>query len=375
MDMPSPPTGHPDPWPACGWRDLQRGPEGWLQPSPAWWQRWLQRPELQPPAEACAAERVLYQRLRLDPLRPVRAHELEAIGDADARENWQHWLHFRDALQAAGTLQAWYLQLMRRGHIDVPPLFVDLVVQAIVRQLLEGVDDAFEWRAAELLFRTQRVTRQDGAVLAGDRDTLDLLNETGGYGELGRLLAQAQAPLRRVEMRVLTPDNTAAHLASACADPPRFDTLLDLRHEMTQDLGHGVQFRLARAHSGLKGLSRVLERWTAHLLGVAVHIEPASRIADERWRWHIGLDTGSSALLNDLYAGEEVAPERLQTLVSLFRLRLDNPAEMRADLRQREASSAAERATPIYLGLAMNAEGVLRLKPQNLLLNLPLAQD
>jgi len=28
---------------------------------------------------------------------------------------------------------------------------------------------------------------------------------------------------------------------------------------------------------------------------------------------------------------------------------------------------------PVYLGLAMNADGVLRLKPQNLLLNLPLA--
>ena len=28
---------------------------------------------------------------------------------------------------------------------------------------------------------------------------------------------------------------------------------------------------------------------------------------------------------------------------------------------------------PVYLGLAMNAQSVLRVKPQNLLLNLPLA--
>jgi hypothetical protein len=28
---------------------------------------------------------------------------------------------------------------------------------------------------------------------------------------------------------------------------------------------------------------------------------------------------------------------------------------------------------PVYLGLAMNAQGLLKLKPQNLLLNLPLA--
>ena len=367
-------TANPDPWPGCGWHDLRATAEGWLQPTPAWWQRWLQRPELQPPDEACAAERGLVHRLMLDPLRPVATHELKAIADADARENWQHWLTFRDAVQAAGTLQAWYLQLMRSGRITVPPLFIDLVVQAIVRQLLEGVADAFEWRAAELLFRTQRITLQEGAVLAGDRETLDLLNETGGFGELGRLLAQAQAPLRRVQMRVLTPDNQAEHLAAACADPPRFDTLLDLRHEVTQDLGHGVQFKLARAQSGLKGLSRVLERWTAHLLGVLVHIEPVSRIDDERWRWHVGLDVNATALLNDLYAGQEVPPERLKWLVSLFRLRFVNPAEMRADLRQREGASAGERVTPVYLGLAMNAEGLLRLKPQNLLLNLPLAE-
>jgi hypothetical protein len=29
---------------------------------------------------------------------------------------------------------------------------------------------------------------------------------------------------------------------------------------------------------------------------------------------------------------------------------------------------------PVYLGLAMNAEGLVKLKPQNLLLNLPLAR-
>ena len=28
---------------------------------------------------------------------------------------------------------------------------------------------------------------------------------------------------------------------------------------------------------------------------------------------------------------------------------------------------------PVYLGLAMNEQGLLKLKPQNLLLNLPLA--
>ena len=39
------------------------------------------------------------------------------------------------------------------------------------------------------------------------------------------------------------------------------------------------------------------------------------------------------------------------------------PAEMRTDVAGK----------PVYLGLAMAADGTLRVKPQNLLLNLPLA--
>jgi hypothetical protein len=53
----------------------------------------------------------------------------------------------------------------------------------------------------------------------------------------------------------------------------------------------------------------------------------------------------------------------MQRLISLFRLEFADPAEMSADLAGR----------PVHLGLAMDASGLLRLKPQNLLLNLPLA--
>ncbi len=335
---------------------------------PAWWLRWLQRPELAPPEEACAAERALHDRLRGNPLRAVAPRELSAIADADARENWQHWLRFRDAVHSAGSLERWYVQLMLSGQVDLPPLFIDISVQCIVRGLLDDVADAYVWRAAELLFRAQRIRLQDGAVLSGDRDTLDLLNETGGFGELGRLLAQAQAPLRSMQLRVLSADSAVDYWASACAPAARFDTLLDLRHELTQELGHGLQFKLSKAQSGLKGLSHVLERWVLHLLGVRVKIRPESRIQDERWRWHIGLDAQATALLNDLYDGHEVDEARQRRLISLFRLDFDNSADMRADLRR-------DGPTPIYLGLAMASDGTLKLKPQNLLLNLPLAGD
>jgi hypothetical protein len=94
-----------------------------------------------------------------------------------------------------------------------------------------------------------------------------------------------------------------------------------------------------------------------------VKIRPLQRIDDPAWRWHIGLDVESMALLNDLYEDRTVEPARLERLVSLFRLDFDNPADMRADVA----------GYPVYLGMATSADGVLKLKPQNLLLNLPLA--
>ncbi|MGL6111214.1 MAG: DUF6352 family protein, partial [Rubrivivax sp.] len=276
-----------------------------------------------------------------------------------ARRNYTLFLRFRDALQGAGSLEAWYLGLMRSGNIDTPPLFVDWVVQAIVRQLLDDSNDAVEARAGEMLFRTQRLSAQDGQWLAGDAAVLDLLNDNAGFGEIGRLLTQMGAPLRGTTLRVLSDDNRVDYWSA----DTRHDFLLDLSHETTQDLGHGLAFKLTRARSGLKGLSQVLQKWVAHLLGVKVRITPESRIDDPAWRWHIGLDVEASSMLDDLYRARTVAPERLARLISLFRLDFDNPAEMRSDVAGR----------PAYLGLAMTAQGLLKLKPQNLLLNLPLA--
>jgi hypothetical protein len=96
-----------------------------------------------------------------------------------------------------------------------------------------------------------------------------------------------------------------------------------------------------------------------------VHIQPLRKVDDAQWRWHLGLDAESSLLLDDLYRGQEVEPERLRRLVSLFRLDFDDAAEMRVDVAGR----------PVYLGLMGTADQILRLKPQNLLLNLPLADS
>ena len=348
-----------DLWPASGFIHLESTTRGWLRPTDAYLRSFLAMPELAVVEESCAAEIALHEMLIATPSRPVVQVELEALQDADARSNYAMFLGFRDALLAAGTLEAYYLGLMRGGGIAIPPLFVDRIVQAIVRQLQSDCGDAFEARAAEMLFRPQRLSLTDGRMLSADRDVVDMLHETAGLGDIGRLLLQDSASMPAVHMQVLTLDNAPEYWPKS----DRHTFLLDLTHEVANDLGHGLRLTMTRAHSGLKALARVLEKWTAHLLGVKVSITPLQKIADDAWRWHVGLDVESMALLNDLYEDRPVDAERMQRLISLFRLDFSNPAEMRADLAGK----------PVYLGLAMTADHTLKLKPQNLLLNLPLA--
>ena len=342
-----------------------RDGRGWLVPTPAYLAAFLGRPELAPVPESCPAELALHAALRADPARIVTAAELQAMQDADVRESYGHFLRFRDGLLAAGTLEAYYQSLFSapgsggRGGVAIPPLFVDLLAQAITRNLLDGSNDAYEVRAGEMLYRSQRISTQDGQVLSGDRDVLDMLSETGGLGDFGRFLAEAKAPLPSLNLQVLGDDNAHDYFRQ----PERYGYLLDLTHEVSNDLSHGLVLTMTRARSGLNALARVLQRWVRHFLGVSVSIRPLQKIDDEAWRWHVGLDAEASALLNDLYEGAAVEPARLQRLVSLFRLDFANPQEMRADVAGK----------PVYLGLMMNADGVLKLKPQNLLLNLPLA--
>ena len=351
-------------WTACGHQHLIRNVHGWMQPTPDYWRLWLQRPELALVPESCAAERRLHQALMEAPNRAVTPAELSAIAEEDARENHALFLRFRDEVESAGSLESAYLGWLRSGNIQLPPLFIDLVVQAIVCNVLGGVEDAWLWRAAELLFRRQRITVQDGRVLAGDSDTLDSLQDTGGLGEMGRLLRQAGAALQPVEVRVLHADNAAQYFAQR-EGLGRYAFLLDMTHEIQNKLPHGLVLSMVNARSGLKALAKVLALWVRHFLGVAVQVEPVQKVDDPAWRWHVGLDVTATALLNDLYQGRPLDAARQQQLISLFTLRFEEPQDMRADVRGK----------PVYLGLAMDAQGLLRLKPQNLLLNLPLAHE
>lgn len=328
-------------WASSGFTLLERRDEG-VAATPAWLARFTERPELEPPAEALAGERALHARLAADPLAPVPAGALGRVEDADARENWGEFLRFRDRVVSFPTLEACYLDLFRRPAVDLAPPFVDALAQAIVRGILEGTGDAWLCRAAEMLFRRQRVSTEGGKVLAADAATIEVFAESGGFGNVGRLLRAQNTPTPEVKMDVMSAENSALYF---------------LRDEL-----HGFVLDLSPAGEGAAALARVLERWVGHMAGVAVAIEPQARIDDERWRWHVGLDADASAILNALYRGETVPAGDLERLVLLFRLAFRDPAEVVDEMAGR----------PVHLGLACRPDRTLRLKPQNLLVNLPL---
>ena len=332
-------------WRSSGYHLVAGGDDGWLGVTDDYLRAYFTRPELRPVAESCPAEIALHGELVEQPRRPVAAERLAEIIDADARANFAVVLDFRDRLVAAGTVEGCYLEIFRAGEVTVPPLFIDQMTHLILRGILDGCDDPLRLRAGEMLFRGQKVSLNDGAVMLADQETVTLHAETGGFGDLGRLIAEAETPMRTVELDVLNDDNGAIYWDR----DERYDTVLDATF----------------ARPGLDALCRVLEGWVRHFLFVDVSIQPVRHIRDRNWAWHIGLDAEASAMLNDLYDGNTLDEDRMRRLLSLFRLEFRDAALMRPDIAGR----------PVYLGMAMDGDGNLRLKPQNLLVSLPTANS
>jgi uncharacterized protein DUF6352 len=335
-----------DLWASCGYRLLSTDAGGHLVVSDDFLRSLLLRPELAPIPESCTNELALHERLLTRPRIAIDDSQIAALSDPDARENYRIWLRFRDRLLAAPTVEAAYIGMFGGEGVDVPPLFVHQLTQIVLRHILGARPDPFEARMAELLFRTQRVNVQaDGAVMAADEIAVDLYATTAGFGSLGELLIQNRTPTRTIDLDVLSQDNAATYWERN----ERFDMAVALN----------------RGQPGLAALSRVLEGWVQHFLGVEVTIEPRREIDDKRWVWHVGLDAEASGLLNDLYNRVEVPQERMSRLLCLFEVSFADPGCMRVAIAGR----------PVYLAMAMNSENRLRLKPQNLLLNLPLADS
>ena len=275
------------------------------------------------------------------PRRPVSAEELGLLKDKDAKENYQIVLRYRDRLLEAGTVEGCYRNLFK-GQVDIPPLFVEQMVHVVLRNILDGCSDPLTLRAAELLFREQKAAIQEGHVLLADLETVEMHASGSQYGSLGRLIVEAQGTTAKANLDVLDRQNAALYWER------------ESRHDTVISLTYG--------RPALDGLCRVIEAWIFHFLNVKVRVTPIRNIEEARWAWHIGLDAESTAILNSLWAGDEVDAGRMRRILALMRLDFDDPAEMRRDIAGRS----------IYLALASDESDTVKFKPQNLILNLPL---
>jgi hypothetical protein len=299
------------------------------------------RPEIHPVEESGPNEHRLHAGLMAEPRRKVAQAELDGVEDADARDNYRLLLGFRDRLLDAGTVEGCYRSLFK-APVDIPPLFVEQMVHVILRNLLDGCEDALRLRAAEVFFREQKATIHEGHALLADLETVEMHAAGNRYGSIGRLIVEAQGSLGKVDLDVLDRANAALYWERES----RYDTVISLTY----------------GRPALDALARVIEAWIEHFLQLKVTVKPIRRIDEARWAWHIGLDTESTAILNELWSGAQVDHGRMQRILALFALQFDDPRAMRADIAGRT----------IYLALSANEEGAVRMKPQNLLINLPL---
>ena len=299
-------------WLSSGHALTDRCADGRLLVTDEFLKAYLARPELLPPSDACAAERALHVSLLADPRRPIDPDAIAALADADARENWAMMRAFRDHLLRHETLEAAYLDLVRSGAGGTPPLFLSQLVHVILRSALDGCDDPFVLRAAELFFRPQRIALHAGALIAADEEAV-------------------AAPVGEID--VMTEDSAADYWRRS----DRFDMALDL----------------SAGGRGAAALGTAIAAWLRHMLSLDARVEPLRELRDARLTWYVGLDADGTSIGDALWRGERIDDETRARLVALFRL------------------TPGKAADPVYLLLAMTPDRRLRMKPQNLLAGLP----
>lgn len=324
-------------WISCGHHLLDRDEGGGLKVTDDFLKVYLARPELIPPPEACAVEHTLHSALLADPRMPVSAADIAAIADADARENWQMLIAFRDHLLRHKTLEAAYADLVRRDLSHTPPLFINQLVHVILRNALDGVADARVLRAAELFFRTQRVTLHDGSLIAADEETIGGINPAPVTPLVSMLGIPAEA-----EIDIINDNNADSYWQRS----DQFDMALDL----------------TGGRSGQVALAEAMRRWILHVLGVEVTIEPLTGLRDAPLSWYVGLDADATKIGDRLWNGEELDEATLSGVIGLFALTFRDPAIVLDKVK----------GEPVYLILAMAGDKTIRMKPQNLVAGLPI---
>jgi hypothetical protein len=323
-------------WLSCGHHLLDRDAGGGLVVTDEFLKVYLARPELTPPPEACVVERTVFSALMSDPRRPIASSDIAAIADADARENWQVLVAFRDHLLRHKTLEAAYADFARNGFGRTPSLFINQLVHVILRNALDGCEDAHMVRAAELFFRTQRVSLFEQSLIAAD----DEIVGSTGSGPPSPLVSVFGIPSES-QIDILNDDNAKNYWERS----DRFDMALNV----------------TAGQAGLAALARAMERWISHVTGVNVDIVALPELRDASLAWYVGLDADGTGIGDAIWSGEDIADDVLSRVVGLFRLTFRDPA----------VTLDKVRGEPVYLILAQTPDKLIRMKPQNLIAGLP----
>jgi hypothetical protein len=322
-------------WLSCGHHLLDRGEDGGLVVTDEFLKAYLARPEMVPPEDACTSERALHQALLANPRQPVEPGQIAAIFDADARQNWELMVAWRDHLAGYETLESAYLAIVRQ-ELRFPRLFLDQLVQVILRNILDDCDDVFVLRAAELLFRSQRLTSYEGSLIAADEEAIP--------GSSAKPLAPLVAMLglsAAAEVDVLSEENAGEYWERSDS----FDMALDL----------------TAGRRGLAALGLVVTRWVRHLLAIDIKIDPVTELRDVKLTWYVGLDANGTRIGDILWNGDELDQAARGLVVGLYRLTFADNIEIVEQAR----------GAPTYMIAAMSIDKTLRLKPQNLVTGLP----
>ena len=332
-------------WPNSAYQTLLTSPDGQLLVTDDFLRTYLQRPELSLVPESCAAEQALHQSLTENPRTEITEQEITAMADEDIQENYRVWLRYRTRLLAASSLEGFYMSLFKGDGVDVPPLFVMQLAQIFVRHILGDDAHPLEVRMGEILFRTQKITvLEDNIVMAADEEVVTRNAQAGESGNIMDLLKGKSMLTKSADLDVLYEDNAAEYWTR------------------NEDFDFAVQLNFG--HEPINHFCRVLEKWIKHFLGVSVRITPMQQINDPKWSWHVGLDAAATDILNKLYNKELLEADELEKVICLFRL----------DFIDETAVTKVQQGKPVYLAIAMNDQQQLKLKPQNLLFNLPLAR-
>jgi len=321
-------------WLTSGWHLLDKDKSGCLVPTEDFMRAYFYRPEVAPIEESCEAEIELHKKLVEAPFIKVEKRDLDLIKDKDVVFNYEVILKFREFLSNYATLEAAYLAISRGQSINFPPLFVDQLVQIILRNILNENSFALQVRASELFFRTQVVTIAEDEIMVADEAVVQLQAEQ-------KNIDTNKPNQLEVDIDILRESSADNYWERS----DKFDTSIDL----------------AYTKPGLDALARVIEKWIFHFLSIEVSVQPMQKIEDDKWSWHLGLDSDATSILNDLYEGADVSEDRLKQILCLF---------------QHEAKDGFKESMqgkPVYVGLAMGQKSIIKFKPQNLLTNLPLA--